>query len=69
MRHVDKIERVMEAVAARIVALVEGRPAAGGKVVPLYCDLLRDQFFDLIKVASAFLRGQNGWSRGGLRGS
>jgi hypothetical protein len=36
MRHVDEIKNVMEAVAARIVALVEGRPAAGGKVVPLY---------------------------------
>jgi hypothetical protein len=32
--YAEEAERVMEAVAAKIVALVEGR-SAGGKVVPL----------------------------------
>ena len=34
--YADENKHIMEAVAARIVGLVEGRPAAGGKVVPLY---------------------------------
>jgi len=34
--YADENKHIMEAVAARIVGLVGGRPAAGGKVVPLY---------------------------------